>query len=100
MPKETARTFYLFKKGDFRKYTGPASRLKTPAERALDCRTYWGSHGCDLPKGHEGHHECDCCQCEDHEKNSLLPNGARCVGKFPYYGPETSFYGEDATVSV
>lgn len=22
------------------------------------CRTYWGSHGCDLPSGHDGYHRC------------------------------------------
>jgi hypothetical protein len=58
------------------------------------CRTYWGSHGCGLEKGHEGHHFC-CCGCENHPD----PDSG-CVGKYPYYetysGKPTEFYGEDA----
>lgn len=23
-----------------------------------DCNLFWGSHGCGLPEGHEGHHLC------------------------------------------
>lgn len=23
-----------------------------------DCNLFWGSHGCDLPEGHEGDHTC------------------------------------------
>lgn len=23
-----------------------------------DCRVYWGSHGCEKPRGHEGEHMC------------------------------------------
>lgn len=22
------------------------------------CNTFWGSHGCDLPPGHDGNHKC------------------------------------------
>lgn len=39
------------------------------------CRVYWGSHGCRLPRGHDGQHEC-------------------CVTA-PYHGRLTRFYGED-----
>jgi hypothetical protein len=42
-----------------------------------DCRVYWGSHGCDLERGHDGQHVCGC-------------------GTPPYYGADTNFYGEDA----
>lgn len=66
------------------------------------CRTYWGSHGCRLERGHDGEHLCDCTFNED---GSLKPhmdspegiaddNGN--VGRAPYYGPDTNFYGEDA----
>lgn len=73
-----------------------------------DCRVYWGSHGCKHPRGHypATPHECDCCDCPDHEANE----GRRtdwtedevdggewvCVAKPPYYGPDTNFWGEDA----
>ena len=61
------------------------------------CRVYWGSHGCRLDFGHDGHHECGhgddyvCCECVNHPD---LDSG--CVAKFPYYGPATRFYGEDS----
>lgn len=67
------------------------------------CRVYWGSHGCALPRGHEGPHECDCCTCHDHEADPLNgatdpeDEGVLCVAKPPYYGADTSFYGEDAS---
>lgn len=59
------------------------------------CRVYWGSHGCDLERSHDGGHVCTCCQCPDHPHH---PEGDEwmCVGKAPYYGPHTSFYGEDS----
>jgi hypothetical protein len=62
--------------------------------RENPCRVYWGSHGCDLERGHPGGrdaHDCGCCECENHPD----PDSG-CVGKFPYYGPDTNFYGEDA----
>ena len=31
------------------------------ADPAKFCNTFWGSHGCDLPKGHDGVHKCDGC---------------------------------------
>lgn len=36
------------------------------AAAELECATYWGSHGCSLPAGHEGAHICDpkCPRCE------------------------------------
>ncbi len=50
---------------------------------------YWGSHGCDLPRGHDG----DCrCNCADDAPEPGVLN----VGAAPYYGPDTVFYGEDA----
>ena len=65
------------------------------------CRVYWGSHGCELERGHAGHHECDCCECPDHEAtqgNAVDEDGDEylCVAKHPYYGDPTNFYGEDA----
>lgn len=50
------------------------------------CRVYWGSHGCDLPRGHDGPHICECADRSE-------PGN---VGAPPYYGPDTIFYGEDA----
>ncbi len=49
------------------------------------CDTFWGSHGCNLAKGHGG--MCD-CQCD---------NG-RPAGSYPYFGPDTEFFGDDAPV--
>lgn len=50
------------------------------------CRVYWGSHACSRPRGHAGHHLCECA-AEGEPGN---------VGGPPYYGPDTHFYGEDA----
>jgi len=64
----------------------------------ISCQVYWGSHGCRLVVGHQlvegGHasHVCWCCRCADHEND---PDEG-CVGQFPYYGPDTEFYGRDA----
>ena len=59
--------------------------------RMSPCLTYWGSHGCDLERGHKGAHECDCCDCLRHPD----PDSG-CVATAPYYGWKTGFYGEDA----
>lgn len=59
------------------------------------CRVYWGSHGCIFRRGHVQPHECDCCECENHELNPYDEDGVLCVGKPPYYGSDTKFYGED-----
>ena len=58
------------------------------------CRVYWGSHGCQLERGHDGPHRC-CCECVDHPD----PDSG-CNGAFPYYGPETHFYGEDVEATA
>lgn len=52
------------------------------------CRVFWGSHGCDHPRGHPAEipHECDCCDCGERHP----------YPRPPYYGPDTVFYGEDA----
>jgi hypothetical protein len=59
----------------------------------VTCRVYWGSHGCDRPRGHDGPHACDCCECEDHDRDHRERG---CVAKPPYYGEATHFWGEDA----
>lgn len=51
------------------------------------CTVYWGSHGCELEKGHEGWCDCKC---------GNVPAQDGDVGAFPYYGPLTRFYGADA----
>lgn len=65
------------------------------------CRTYWGSHGCCLPRHHDG----DCvCSCALEDNGTYDPTtgeyyeepGVFMVGAPPYYGDDTSFYGEDA----
>lgn len=63
-----------------------------------DCRVYWGSHGCDLPRGHDGPHLCSCAFGEDGpmDPRADAPADALNVGAPPYYGPDTKFYGEDA----
>lgn len=57
------------------------------------CRVYWGTHGCVLERGHHGHHWCSCCP-----DPAQHPDGCEegCVGAWPYYGPQTNFYGDDA----
>ena len=61
-----------------------------------DCRVYWASHGCGLPRGHDGYHVCtDCTQAEDYDASN-----SKEVGVYPYYGVGTTdFYGEDANVA-
>lgn len=51
------------------------------------CEVYWGSHGCMYGCDHDGPHECDC-------KDVTPEDGG--VGKPPYYGEITMFYGADA----
>jgi hypothetical protein len=50
------------------------------------CQTYWGSHGCRLPRDHDGSHRCD-----DH---SEIDREGRDEGGFQWY-----MYGEDAPPS-
>lgn len=69
-----------------------------------DCRVYWGSHGCMHERGHSEPHRCDCCDCPEwHHDGIVAPvladddgSGVICVARPPYYGPDTTFYGEDA----
>lgn len=63
----------------------------------MTCSVYWGSHGCKLAKNHKGYCECDCCICDD-EHTSEPIDGFCCVAKFPYYGNNTWFYGDDVKV--
>jgi hypothetical protein len=64
------------------------------------CDIFWGSHGCDLPEGHDGQHMCgdDCTynisNVAEHKAlhdsagpNDRHPDG--CVGTWPYYGRGT-----------
>lgn len=72
------------------------------------CHICWGSHACCLERGHAGEHICDCSV----EDGILLPHmddsdsvpsaediemgydTSGNVGRAPYYGPNTNFYGE------
>jgi hypothetical protein len=78
--------------------TEPVTWYGTPGGRCGNpCRVYWGSHGCDLQRGHPGSwraHSCDCCDCERHPD---LDSG--CVARYPYYGRLTRFYGEDVSAA-
>lgn len=61
------------------------------------CRVYWGSHGCMLERGHDGEHLCSCTFVD----GEMLPHmddepEFGNVGRAPYYGDITRFYGEDA----
>lgn len=73
-----------------------------PPRADTPCRVYWGSHGCDLERGHDGSHVCSCCDCPDGAHDGMTAPrlsdeiNVVCVGRAPYYGPETRFYGEDA----
>lgn len=69
-----------------------------PEAHEESCRVYWGSHGCDRPRGHDGPHWCECCTCEPGEHpNPVDEDGDEylCVGGPPYYGDDTRFFGED-----
>lgn len=68
--------------------------LVTDGLAPASCDVCWGSHACRWLRGHPEAlpHECDCCQCERHPD----PGDVLCVGKPPYYGPGTRFYGADA----
>ena len=66
------------------------------------CETYWGSHGCDKPRGHKGPHICTCCWDPDDRGEPVPPDyegceseNTSCVGCPPYYGDDTQFYGSD-----
>lgn len=63
-----------------------------------DCRVYWGSHGCYLPRGHDGPHLCECAFSGNAGNDPRGDNieAALNVGAPPYYGAGTNFYGEDA----
>jgi hypothetical protein len=60
-----------------------------------DCSVYWGSHGCDLDAGHGGSCVCYCSIMEALGKDGYVLDGAGNVGAWPYYGPDTKFYGDD-----
>lgn len=64
------------------------------------CRVYWGSHGCQHPRGHgaDTPHECNCCTCAHHPDPDPdnFESAPSCVAAPPYYGSDTRFYGEDA----
>ena len=60
-----------------------------------DCRVYWGSHGCQLRRGHLGTCECSCCTCIPEHTPNPDSEGVVCVAKAPYYGDDTTFYGQD-----
>lgn len=69
-------------------------------EKLQWCDTYWGSHGCDLPKGHDGPRICDCALMDNGEyhpdtRTYYDEPGVVNVGAPPCYGPETHFYGDD-----
>jgi hypothetical protein len=68
--------------------TRTASPFAVPPSVESECRVYWGSHGCDLERGHTGEHVCLLCYDPD--------DAGGYVGAPPYYGPDTQFYGEDA----
>jgi hypothetical protein len=69
----------------------PVPAVKVPIPAVDTCRVYWGSHGCDRPRNHEG--DCVCLDCLYDELGN--PEWAAYRGMPPYYGPETRFYGED-----
>lgn len=60
-----------------------------------NCDVYWGSHGCHLDRGHSDPHFC-CCDCTEGKHPWDDEPGVVCVGRFPYYGSLTRFYGDDA----
>lgn len=66
----------------------------------LPCRVYWGSHGCKLERGHDGPHLCECADdpgVDPVTREYIEDRQVVNVGAPPYYGPDTKFWGEDAT---
>lgn len=67
----------------------------------LTCGTCRDSHRCFKPVNQEEPCECDCCDCDnhltdyDHRVDEEKGYEYMCVGKAPYYGPETYFYNVD-----
>jgi hypothetical protein len=53
------------------------------------CQVYWGSHGCHLPRWHEGSHE---CRDEDEAAPHLVVNGEGVDER----GLQWTLYGDDA----
>lgn len=45
--------------------SGPVAVESSSQPRGPLCRTFWGSHGCSLPRGHEGLHTCGAADDED-----------------------------------
>lgn len=85
---------------DFRVISDTTVRYQPPAPPdGGSCRVYWGTHGCEHPRGHPAGmpHECDCCTCASHpDPDPDNPDSEpSCVAGPPYYGPSTLFYGED-----
>lgn len=62
----------------------------------MTCHIFWGSHGCNLPEGHDGQHWCVSCCRPDDEAHMLRHETARpsqygtdgCAGSWPYYGEQ------------
>lgn len=69
-----------------------------PVQELPHCRVYWGSHGCGLTRGHIGPHVCTGCAYDPDVDPTTrrYPDGTLNVGRPPYYGRDTKFYGEDA----
>lgn len=59
-----------------------------PQQSEPTCDVNWGSHACVQPADHDGFCHCDCG--EPDENGEINP-----VGVFPYYGPDTMFWGAD-----
>lgn len=66
-------------------------------ENPAYCDTFWGSHGCGLPPGHE-----EPCRCvwdewdEETEEVTHVPaDESPCAP--PYWGPETRFMSNNGT---
>ena len=64
-----------------------------------NCRVYWGSHGCKLPRGHEGPCECDCCVCRGEHTDQPNAEHLVCVAKAPVSVPVV-VTGEPETVKT
>ena len=60
----------------------------------VECPICWGSHGCTLPRKHDGPHFC-CCDCDNHPDP-----GSGCVGTAPYYGDKTQFFSVDDLITA
>jgi hypothetical protein len=57
------------------------------------CQIYWGSHGCHLPRFHDGHHHCQ-------DPDETQPHHTITRGGVDPTGFQWDMYGDDLILSL